>query len=166
MMASTKTSLDEILLLGDPRLYMPCQPVMQEEVPSLHGTIDKMANLILAFRHKYSRGRAIAAPQIGVLKQLIVLNIDQKMALFNPSLMFPDSELFEMWDDCMSFPNLMVRLRRHRRCTLTFKNQNWDEVVWELEGGMSELMQHECDHLMGVLATQRAIDSQSFKFVN
>ncbi|MBK8506406.1 MAG: peptide deformylase [Saprospiraceae bacterium] len=165
-MESARISLDEILLLGDPRLYMPCQPIMQEEVPRLGQTIDKMAGLILAFRAKYSRGRAIAAPQIGVLKQLIVLNIDYTVALFNPRLEFPDSELFELWDDCMSFPNLMVRLRRYRRCILTFKNENWEDVVWELEGGMSELMQHESDHLMGVLATQRAIDDQSFKFIN
>jgi peptide deformylase len=165
-MTSASNILDDILLLGDPRLYMPCQPVIREEVENLSETIDKMARLILAFRSRYSRGRAIAAPQIGVLKQLIVLNIDRKIALFNPCLTFPDSELFELWDDCMSFPNLMVRLRRYRRCILTFRNEDWDDITWELEGGMSELMQHECDHLMGILATQRAMDNQSFKFVN
>lgn len=166
MSTEVEANLQEILLLGDPRLYLPCQSVRFDEVQSLGETVQKMARLIEAFRNRYKRGRAMAAPQIGVLKQLIVLNIDQTIALFNPKITFPDPELFELWDDCMSFPNLMVRLKRYRRCTLAFKNEKWEDIEWELEGGLAELIQHEYDHLQGILATQRAIDNQAFKFVS
>jgi peptide deformylase len=70
--------------------------------------------------------------------------------------------MIEMWDDCMSFPNLLVRLRRHQFCKMRFRDLDWKEQVWELPEDLSELMQHEIDHLDGILATMRAMDAQSF----
>ena len=70
--------------------------------------------------------------------------------------------MIELWDDCMSFPNLLVKVRRHKRCSLRFYDENWKEQVWRLEDDMSELIQHEYDHLNGILATQRAIDDKSY----
>ena len=63
----------------------------------------------------------------------------------------------------MCFPNLLVKVEGYQKCTLTYKDENWDTQVMELKGDMSELVQHECDHLDGILATQRAISNQSFK---
>lgn len=156
--------LSSILLLGDPRLYQVCEPVEQEELPALQPVIDDMASLVQQFRQKYGAGRAIAAPQIGVMKRLIVLNIDQPVAIINPRLTDLSEDMMEVWDDCMSFPHLLVRLRRHRRCTLVFRDQDWQEHSWHLEGDLSELMQHEYDHLDGILAISRAIDAQSFRY--
>ena len=62
----------------------------------------------------------------------------------------------EVLDDCMSFPHLLVRLKRHRRCVVRWRDLDWAEREWALEGDLSELLQHECDHLDGVLATMRA----------
>ena len=157
-------TLEDILLLGDPRLYQPCEPVRREEVPSLRTTVDHLADLVRQFRARYGAGRAIAAPQIGVMKRLVVMNIDHPVAIFNPELFDGSEERMELWDDCMSFPNLLVRLRRHRRIKMRFRDTEWQEQVWELEGDLSELLQHECDHLDGVLATMRAIDEQSFRW--
>ena len=106
----------------------------------------------------------VSAPQIGLLKQLIVLNIEGPVALYNPTLSFPDNKQIELWDDCMSFPNLMVRVRRYEKCTVTFKDRDWKDQSWQLEGDMSELLQHEYDHLRGVLAIDRAIDKDAFKW--
>jgi len=156
--------LEDILLLGDPRLYEMCDPVERSEVAALKPVVDGMANVILKFRAKYNAGRAIAAPQVGVMKRLIVMNMDEPVAIINPELFDKSEEMLEMWDDCMSFPNLLVRLRRHRRCKMRFRDLDWQEHVWELEDDLSELMQHEYDHLDGILATQRAIDEQSFKW--
>ncbi|NND34829.1 MAG: peptide deformylase [Saprospiraceae bacterium] len=158
-------TIEDILLLGDPLLYKTSLPVAQREVASLEPTINKLGNLVLLFREKYGRGRAIAAPQIGVLKRLIVLNIHEPVAIINPHLSFPDPEQFDLWDDCMSFPNLLVRIKRYRRCVLTFYDRQWAAHTWHLEGSMSELIQHEFDHLEGILATQRAIDNQSFHMI-
>lgn len=157
-------NLNNILLLGDPRLYEVCEPIEKSELPSLQPIVDNMANVILEFRAKYGAGRAIAAPQLGIMKRLIVLNIDEPIAIFNPELFDWSEEMMELWDDCMSFPNLLVRLKRHQRCKMRFRDLNWEEQIWELEGDLSELMQHEYDHLDGVLATMRAIDAQSFKW--
>ncbi|HMO39255.1 MAG TPA: peptide deformylase [Saprospiraceae bacterium] len=158
--------LSDIILLGDPRLYEPCAPVERSELEQLPPIVAGMANVILEFRAKYQAGRAIAAPQLGIMKRLIVMNIDQPVAIINPELFEQSEEMIELWDDCMSFPNLLVRLRRHRRCKMRFRDLQWQEHVWELEDDLSELMQHEYDHLDGILATQRAIDAQAFRWKN
>ena len=72
--------LKDILLLGDPRLYEVCEEVQKEELPSLQPVVQGMANTILEFRAKYGAGRAIAAPQLGVMKRLVVMNIDRPIA--------------------------------------------------------------------------------------
>jgi len=154
--------LDQILKLGDPKLYEPSAPLLREQLPEAMEKARTMAGLIEAFRGRYGAGRAIAAPQIGYMKRLIVLNMDHPILIINPSLEEKSREMMELWDDCMSFPNLLVRVKRHRRCRLRFLNKQWQEESWELEDDFSELLQHEYDHLEGILATQRAIDNQSF----
>lgn len=156
--------LSDILLLGDPRLYQVCAPVQRDEVAALRPTIEGMAGLVRQFRDRYGAGRAIAAPQVGVLKRLVVMNIDQPIAIINPELFDKSEAMIELWDDCMSFPNLLVRLQRHRRIKMRFRDEEWNEHVWELEDDLSELLQHECDHLDGILATMRALDEQSFRW--
>lgn len=156
--------LEDVLLLGDPRLYETCAPVEPSELESLKPIVAGMANVILEFRAKYNAGRAIAAPQVGVMKRLIVMNMDKPIAIINPILYDCSEEMMELWDDCMSFPNLLVRLQRHRRCKMKFRDLDWKEQVWELKDDLSELMQHEFDHLDGILAIHRAIDNQSFKW--
>lgn len=156
-------ALADILLLGDPRLYEKCEPVRREEVTGLQPVVELMAQTVLDFRARYGAGRAIAAPQVGVMKRLVVMNIDRPLAFYNPELCDFSEEMIELWDDCMSFPNLLVRLRRHRRCKMKFRDASWEEQEWELEDDLSELLQHECDHLDGILATMRALDERSFK---
>ena len=68
--------------------------------------------------------------------------------------------------DCEKpFPNLLVKVKRYQRCTITYKTPEWKEEKMELEGDLSELLQHEYDHLDGILATMRAIDNRSFSLV-
>ena len=80
----------------------------------------------------------------------------------NPSLSFPDGETYELLDDCMSFPGLLVRERRHRRAVLRYTDTDGEARELRLEGDLSELLQHEYDHLDGILATMRAVDGKSF----
>ena len=102
-------ALSDILLLGDPRLTETCTPVEKGEMNELLPVIQKLGDLVLEFRATYGAGRAIAAPQIGVMKRLVVLNIDQPVAMINPVLFDQSEEMMELWDDCMSFPNLLFR---------------------------------------------------------
>ncbi len=65
----------------------------------------------------------------------------------------------------MSFPNLLVRVQRHCRLTLTFHDEHWQPQTWTVDDwALAELIQHEYDHLEGVLCTMRAIDAQSFRW--
>lgn len=150
----------KILLLGNEQLYESSAPVRQGE--DLAQVKQDLHDTLMAFRRKYHAGRAIAAPQIGIQKRLLYMCIDKPVLFINPELHFPDNEMMEVLDDCMSFPGLYVRVLRHKRAVITYFDENWEPQSMELDGDLSELLQHEFDHLDGILATMRAIDSHSF----
>ena len=152
----------EILLLGDPRLYEIAEEVEKEELESLKPVFTDMFDCIKAIRRDYGFGRAIAAPQIGVRKRLICILTDRPYVIINPALEFLGDDTMELMDDCMSFPNLLVRVRRYRHCILRYRDENWLEQRMRMDDEMAELIQHEYDHLDGILATMRAIDNKSF----
>ena len=157
-------AISDILLLGNPILHKISAEVEKQDFEKYNSHIELMFESILDFRKKYGRGRAIAAPQIGLLKRIICMNIDNPVVMINPMLSDLSTEMFEIWDDCMSFPNLMVKVKRHKTLTLSFYDLNRQKQVWHLKDDMAELIQHEYDHLDGILATQRAINSESFKW--
>lgn len=152
----------DILLLGNPLLLEHCAPVRQDEAAAMREVIADLHDTLFAFRARRGVGRAIAAPQIGVLKRVVYLNVGEPVALLNPEFLHLSPETFELWDDCMSFPDLLVRVRRHRSATLRFWDLEWREHTWQLAEDLSELLQHELDHLDGVLAVARALDGASF----
>jgi len=84
------------------------------------------------------------------------------MMFKDPVVAALSQEMIELWDDCMSFPDLLVRVRRHACFTMTYHDENWREHQLRIDGVLSELLQHEIDHLDGVLAVSRAIDGASF----
>lgn len=156
--------LSDILLLGDPRLYETCEPVLQAELPLVNDWVADLDNVMKEVREKYNFGRAIAAPQLGIMKRLIYMKIDKPVVFINPELIELSDELFELWDDCMSFPNLLVKVSRHKSLTIKYLDENWEPQVWNTEDSLAELLQHEYDHLDGILCTMRAIDDHSFRW--
>jgi peptide deformylase len=156
--------LEDLVLLGDPRLYEVCEPVTKEELPQVTEWVKDLHQVMEEIRSKYKFGRGIAAPQLGIMKRLIYVNIDQPVVIINPVFENLSSEMFELWDDCMSFPNLLVRVKRHKSLTMKYLDEKWREQSWKAEDAISELLQHEYDHLNGVLCTMRAIDTQSFRW--
>lgn len=152
----------EILLLGHPLLYQVCDPVTQDELPQIKPVVADLHDTLMDFRARYGAGRAIAAPQIGVNRRLVYMHIDRPVVFINPVLDQMSDATFELWDDCMSFPDLFVRVRRHESCRITFRDLDWQPRAMQLEGALSELLQHEVDHLNGILAVSRAADAQSF----
>lgn len=158
---------DKVLLLGDPRLHEISLPIRKEELAELTPVIQDLHDILFEFKARfahYGAFRAIAAPQIGVMKRLIYMYIDQPVVFINPSFTYLSSEKMDVWDDCMCFPNLLVKLQRHQSCTIEFLDINWQPQTLHLDGSLSELLQHEYDHLDGILATQRAMDAQSFRW--
>jgi PAS domain S-box-containing protein len=160
--------------LGNPILHERCAPVERGELEALRPAITDLRDTLLAFRARWGAGRAIAAPQIGVMKRLVFLErtrnddlivespIPTPTPLINPAIVNPGAEMIELWDDCMSFPELFVRVRRHATCDLVYRDLDWREHTVHLTGDLAELLQHECDHLDGVLAVARAVDGRSF----
>jgi peptide deformylase len=155
-------AIREILLLGNPRLYEVCSPVDRAELSDLPGIVEDLHDTLIDFRARHGVGRAIAAPQIGLRKRLVYMCADEPFVFVNPVLSDMSLEMFELWDDCMSFPDLLVKVRRHKNCRIDFRDLNWNACSLNLSNSLSELLQHECDHLDGVLAVSRAIDSHAF----
>jgi peptide deformylase len=157
--------LADLLLLGDPRLYETCEPVLERELPLVPGWVADLHNVMEEIRTKYRFGRGIAAPQLGIMKRLIYLNVDKPTVIINPELVTVSDETDELWDDCMSFPNLLIKVKRHKELTLSFRDEHWQTQKWDVtDWRLSELIQHEYDHLNGVLCTMRAIDDRSFQW--
>lgn len=157
-------TLSDLRLLGDPRLYEVCEPVIEEELPLVEGWVSDLHDVMEEIKAKYQFGRGIAAPQLGIMKRLIYLNTDQPRVIINPVLSDQSEELIELWDDCMSFPHLLVRVRRHQSLTVSYLDEHWQPCSWQVENDLSELIQHEVDHLDGILCTMRAIDERSFQW--
>lgn len=152
----------KILLLGNPKLYEVSLPIERHALSELISVVQDLHDTLLDFREKYGVGRAIAAPQIGESIRLIYMLIDEPVVFINPVLVFDDASMMEVLDDCMSFPNLLVRVKRYQKCTVQYLDLNWITHTVVFEGDLSELFQHEYDHLDGILATMRAIDNKSF----
>ena len=151
----------DILLLGHPLLWQPAAEVTpgSREVGEI---IQDLASTLADFRDRKGFGRAIAAPQIGKSLRIVFMNVGEPRALLNPTIVSSSAEQMELWDDCFSFPDLMVRVRRHLEIEVRYLDQEGQPRTLNARGDLSELLQHEIDHLDGVLATDRALDSRSF----
>ncbi len=160
----TMKKLEDLLLLGSPQLYEKSEPVSETELPLVMGWVVDLHNVMEEIRAKYGFGRGIAAPQLGIMKRLIYINTDVPLIIINPEITGSSSEMFEVWDDCMCLPNLLVKVMRHRSLTLRYLDENWQEQEWFVEDDLAELVQHEYDHLDGILCTMRAVDGKSFRW--
>jgi peptide deformylase len=157
-------AIREILLLGNENLYKVCSEVSKDEINKVKQIVEDLHDTMVNFREKYGFGRAIAAPQINERYRIIYVNFDNtSIAFINPRLEFTEDEKFEMWDDCMSYPGLEVRLYRYKTCKIYYKDLEWADCSIAFTGDLAELIQHEYDHLDGILAVQKAIDNKSFR---
>lgn len=151
----------EILLLGNEKLYDVSTQVSKGELKDINSIIKDMHDTLMNFRKEYGAGRAIAAPQINIFKRIIYMYIDKPVVFINPELEFTGDEKIKVLDDCMSFPKLKVWVIRNKKCRIHYKDLSWNDCTTELSDDLSELLQHEYDHLDGILAVQRAIDNRS-----
>ena len=146
----------DVLLLGDPRLRVRSTEVDAYDADAF----DSLAATLDAFRKEHGFGRAISAPQIGIATRFIAVNLGKgTFFVVNPVVTWRSEETFTMWDDCMSFPDLLVRVERTRSLSLEYVDEHGKRKEWrELDQAAAELLQHEIDHLDGVLAVDRAME--------
>ncbi len=154
---------DHVLPLGDPRLRIVSDHVKDVADPEFQAENQRLKAALNAFRSKWGFGRGIAAPQIGIPKRFVAINLGEGThSLINPEIQWRSPETFTLWDDCMCFPDLLVRVRRNLSISITYLDELGESRAWNHLGqAASELLQHELDHLDGVLATDLAIDARS-----
>ena len=111
----------EGLLLGDPALYEVSTAVTREELEALRPDIEDMFECL----QDAGFGHGISAPQIGIKKRLICLDLDGvRRVIVNPTLELVGSEMMELMDDCLCFPGLLVKVQRNRRCIVRYRDEN------------------------------------------
>lgn len=157
-------TISDLLVLGNPKLYEKSEPIVESELDKIIEWTADLHNVMNEIRLKYNFGRAIAAPQLGIMKRLIYMNISEPKIFINPTFSFLSQEMMEVWDDCMCFPQLFVKVKRHQKVIINYLDLNWKPQEETFENDISELIQHEYDHLEGILCTMRAIDKYSFKW--
>ena len=157
-------ALKDIRQLGDPILYETSARVFRNELSTIPKLVELLHESMMEFRKIYNAGRAIAAPQLGVLKRVIYMNIDKPLVFINPEIINKSTEMIELWDDCMCFPNILVKVKRHKSVSVVYTDMDWMKNTIDFSDDLSELFQHEYDHLNGILATQKAIDEKSFRW--
>ncbi len=146
-----------ILPGADPRLRRRSDEVASVD-PELLAEASALIATLRDFRTRCGFGRAISAVQVGVLKRLVAMDLGSgPFLLINPEIIWRSDETFLVWDDCLSIPDLLVRVRRDRSVSLTYRDHRFQPQRWnDLPPDLSELIQHEIDHLDGVLMTDRA----------
>lgn len=155
----------EILHLGHPILWKKSIPVEDASAPAITSLVKDLDDTLAAFRRDNGFGRGISAPQIGVLKQVVFVRMPDNGfagALINPEIMWESEDKVQLWDACFSLPNLSVKVERAARLRVEYLDETGTAKTLEAKGDLSELLQHEIDHLHGILAVQRAVDGQSF----
>jgi peptide deformylase len=159
----TTSMVAKVLLLGEPALRAVCRPVAIPRDADFRHDRDRLHATLKAFRAEHGFGRAISAPQIGVALRFIAVNLgDGPFTMINPEITWQSPETFTMWDDCMSFPFLLVRVRRRRAISVRYLDDDGNiKVMDRLDQSTSELLQHEIDHLDGILAVDHALDADA-----
>ena len=150
-----------ILQLGDPLLRNVSRPVaeIREAAPVLADLRDTLHEFQIA----HGFGRGIAAVQIGALLRVIYIEFrGRAYCLINPEAQWLSPETFTLWDDCFSFPDLLVKVARSGAARITYLDEFGTPQIIEAGREFAELLQHELDHLDGILAIDRALDRDSF----
>jgi len=149
-----------ILQLGDPRLREISAPV--PESADARPLFQDLRDTLHEFRRTYGFGRGISAVQIGESRRLIYIEFEgAAYAIRNPEYEFQSEAKFRLWDDCFSFPDLLVYLERSETVRVRFEDEQGGARRLGATGPLAELLQHEIDHLDGILAVDRAIDRNS-----
>jgi peptide deformylase len=154
-----------VLQLGDPVLREVAKPVSDPAAPGIHAIVEDLSDTLAHWRKTTGYGRGIAAPQIGVGLRMIFLRLPGEAAwpLVNPEIIQRSEERIVVWDACLSFLSIFMQVERHREITVKYQDLrgDWCEVRAGEERNLSELLQHEIDHLDGILAVDRIMDMRT-----
>jgi peptide deformylase len=163
-------ALREVLRMGHPLLRQVCTPVSRFDTPELHALVADMDDTMRAMN-----GAGLAAPQIGVGLRVVIFEVEANpryphvqpvpyTVLVNPILTPHGEEMDEGWEGCLSVPGLRGLVPRYRRLRYRGQDAHGDPIDRTVEGFHARVVQHEVDHLDGILYPQRVQDLRNFGF--
>src|SRR5712664_3886051 len=154
-----------VLQLGDPGLREIAARVADPSSSELRVLVQDLADTLAHWRASIGYGRGIAAPQIGAARRVIFLQLPgaEPWPLVNPEITWHSAEKIVVWDACLSFLSIFMQVERHREIVVRYQDLRgeWKEVRAGEERDLSELLQHEIDHLDGILAIDRISDMRT-----
>ncbi|MCC6274752.1 MAG: peptide deformylase [Leptospiraceae bacterium] len=167
-------SVRKILKLGDPNLRKPSLDVTEEEIreKEFKKLIRDMFDTM-----KHAEGVGLAAPQIGVLKKLIVMGSEKnerypdapvvpERVIINPKITLLDSPLKGYWEGCLSVPGMRGLVERPSKISIEWMDERLEKYKEVIEGFQAVVFQHEVDHLSGILYVDRLKDPKLFGFTD
>lgn len=163
-------TIREILKMGDPQLLRQAEPVREFGTPELAMLVQDMFDTMHA-----ANGAGLAAPQIGVNAQVVIFGFKQNLrypeappvpetVLINPVITPLSSDKEEGWEGCLSVPGLRGMVPRWTRLHYEGADQFGNPVSRDADGFHARVVQHECDHLAGILYPMRIADMSRFGF--
>jgi peptide deformylase len=151
-------AVSEILQLGNPALRTPSLAVAEPDGPAVRTLATDLRDTLLAHNRRTGYGRGIAAPQLGTLERVIQVEWGGPRTLVNPVITAKSDEQMEIWDFCFSYFSIFFPVRRHVLVEVKYQDPQGRDQRIEAVGDLAELLQHEIDHLNGVLAIDLVSD--------
>ena len=161
----------EVLRMGDPRLRRRAEDVERFGDTALENLITDMLDTM-----KACDGAGLAAPQIGVPLRVVIFGVENnprypdappvpQTVLINPEIMPTGEASEEDWEGCLSVPGMRGLVRRHARIRYRGRDGEGQLIDRQASGFHARVVQHECDHLDGILYPDRIEDRQMFGFI-
>jgi peptide deformylase len=160
----------EVLRMGHPVLRERAKPVEELATPELRALVQDLTETMAA-----KNGAGLAAPQIGVSQRVVIFGVDHNprypdaepvpfTVLVNPKLVILTRDIEEEWEGCLSVPGMRGIVPRYTKLRYTAFDVEGNPIERVAEGFHARVVQHECDHLDGILYPQRMTDLSRFGF--
>ena len=160
----------EVLRMGHPVLREKAKPIEKLGTPELRALVADMKDTMAA-----KNGAGLAAPQIGVSQRVVIFGVDKNprypdaeevpfTVLVNPKITLLTREVESDWEGCLSVPGLRGVVPRYTKLRYTGTDEEGNAIDRVAEGFHARVVQHECDHLDGILYPQRMPDMTHFGF--
>jgi peptide deformylase len=162
----------EVLRMGDPRLFERAREVERFDTPELAALIEDMRDTMRALN-----GAGLAAPQIGVPLRVVIFGMEHNprypdadpipyTELVNPVLTALDESTEEGWEGCLSVPGFRGVVERHSNLRYRGRDPRGKVIDRTCKDFHARVVQHECDHLDGILYPMRITDMRNFGFTD
>ena len=162
-------SILKIARLGHPVLYKKASLVDNITEPGIKELIHDMSETMIDYK-----GIGLAAPQVHISKQIIIFRMieDQEKesneikitALINPRIIKTSEETDNQWEGCLSIPGMLGLVKRHSNISYEGFDMSGNKIQQNAEGLHARIVQHECDHLNGIVFTHRLVDKKAYGY--